>query len=123
MRGGYRAGAGRPRKAGTTGAPNLPANVAEAAAKVELSPLEYMLQVMNDLAAEPERRDRMAIAAAPFVHVRPSDHKAGKKAEAAARAREISGTAWDDLLPRSDQPPHRFKPSAPPRFARTNCDD
>src|SRR3954469_11813830 len=33
-----------------------------------LDPLAYMLRVMNDPGAEPERRDRMTIAAAPFVH-------------------------------------------------------
>lgn len=117
MRGGYRPGAGRPPKAGTSKAPVAPVDVVEVAAKVELSPLDYMLRVMNDEKAEPERRDRMAIAAAPFVHVRPADRKPGKKEEAAARAREVTGTDWDELLP-TDRPPPRFKPSAPPRIAR-----
>jgi hypothetical protein len=34
------------------------------------SPLEYMLTVMRDPAVEPDRRDRMAAAAAPFLHAR-----------------------------------------------------
>jgi hypothetical protein len=34
------------------------------------TPLEYMLEVMNDPGADTMRRDRMAIAAAPFVHPR-----------------------------------------------------
>src|SRR5260370_41698092 len=33
-----------------------------------LVPLEYMLSVMRDESAPPERRDEMAKAAAPFVH-------------------------------------------------------
>jgi hypothetical protein len=33
-------------------------------------PLEYMLSVMRDETAPPERRDEMAKAAAPFVHPR-----------------------------------------------------
>jgi hypothetical protein len=33
-----------------------------------LLPLEYMLSVMRDETAPPERRDDMAKAAAPFVH-------------------------------------------------------
>jgi hypothetical protein len=35
-----------------------------------LVPLEYMLSVMRDETAPPERRDEMAKAAAPFVHPR-----------------------------------------------------
>ena len=35
-----------------------------------LVPLEYMLSVMRDESAPPERRDEMAKAAAPFVHPR-----------------------------------------------------
>ena len=35
-----------------------------------LTPLEYMLAVMRDETQDPERRLRMAIAAAPFVHAK-----------------------------------------------------
>jgi hypothetical protein len=56
------------------------------AAAENLTPLDYMLKVMNDPAAEKERRDRMAIAAAPFVHTRPGEGK-GKKDEKEERAR------------------------------------
>ncbi len=35
-----------------------------------LVPLEYMLSVLRDETAPPERRDEMAKAAAPFVHPR-----------------------------------------------------
>ena len=37
-------------------------------ATVPLSPLKYMLEVMRDPTACPERRDRMAIGAAPYIH-------------------------------------------------------
>jgi hypothetical protein len=36
----------------------------------QLTPLEYMLKVMRDEAADDDRRDRMASAAAPFMHAR-----------------------------------------------------
>jgi hypothetical protein len=38
--------------------------------------------VMRDDQTEPERRDRMAVAAAPFVHVRAADEKPGKRERA-----------------------------------------
>lgn len=41
--------------------------VAEIAA-AGITPLEYMLQVMRDPDAEPQRRDDMGKAAAPYVH-------------------------------------------------------
>lgn len=42
---------------------------AEAAGKGE-TPLKYMLRVMRNSKADPDRRDRMAVAAAPFIHPR-----------------------------------------------------
>ena len=50
-----------------------------------LTPLEYMLKVMNDTAAEKDRRDRMAIACAPYLHARAGEGQ-GKKDEKADRA-------------------------------------
>lgn len=58
----------------------------EAAGKENVDPLTYMLAVMNDQTAEKERRDRMAIAAAPFVHARKAEG-VGKKDEKADRAK------------------------------------
>ncbi len=59
----------------------------KADAKTEnLDPLTYMLKVMNDDGAEKDRRDRMAIAAAPFCHARKGEGK-GKKDERDDRAR------------------------------------
>src|SRR4051794_5696475 len=83
-KGGYRASSGRPREANSRRsliqkglatmasgkAPDGP-DGSQADTPVEpenLDPLAYMLRVMNDPGAEPERRDRMTIAAAPFVH-------------------------------------------------------
>lgn len=51
------------------GTPNkaTAAKAAEIAATGE-TPLEYMLRVMRDPLAEYDRRDKMAAAAAPYVH-------------------------------------------------------
>jgi hypothetical protein len=48
-----------------------------------LVPLEYMLSVMRDETAPPERRDEMAKAAAPFVHPRLAAMKVSGDKEAA----------------------------------------
>jgi hypothetical protein len=70
-----------------------------ALASGRLSPLEYMLSVMNDPDADPARRDRMAVAAAPYVHVRVADAKLGKKEAAEQTALTAErGTSWDSLL-------------------------
>lgn len=78
-RGGYRPGAGRPKKSGGPTKAELVAEAAREATKSGMTPLEYMLAVMNDPAADNERRDRMAIAAAPYVHARADAEKKGKK--------------------------------------------
>jgi hypothetical protein len=71
MHGGYRPGAGRPR-----GLRNAKPETEQPPPRLDggtgprMSPLEYMLSVMNDPGADPARRDRMAIAAAPFAHQR-----------------------------------------------------
>jgi hypothetical protein len=48
-----------------------------------------MLAVMNDPSADEARRDKMAIAAAPFCHPRVADARYGKKDAAAERAAEV----------------------------------
>ena len=70
-----------------------------ALASGRMSPLAYMLTVMNDPDADPARRDRMAVAAAPYVHVRAATARPGKKevAEQVALTAE-RGTSWDGLL-------------------------
>lgn len=106
-RGGYRPGAGRPKGSRSVkegGA--VPADIRRAAREAKLSPLEYMLGVMNDEDAAPERRDRMAIAAAPFVHARASDEAPGKKERQAAAARAAATG--------------RFAPPPPPKLVVDN---
>lgn len=115
-RGGYRPGAGRPRKTGegqavkaaraAVKAEAVPAAapvVADAPAVMEalagnVTPLEYLLSVVNDLNAEEGDRFKAAVAAAPYVHVRASDVPKGKK-EAAQETAE--GAATGVFAPRS----------------------
>lgn len=121
-RGGARPGAGRPRKlAVTPEAPKtkkapkgkavpaeqaaLPSDITKPAAAAGLTPLEYMLKVMNDAESDPMRRDRMAMAAAPFVHMRPADSRPGKRESQEAAAKEAGS---------------KFKPAAPPRLVANN---
>jgi len=75
-----------------------PPDVARAAVDAGLTPLEYMLAVMRDPGADEVRRDRMAMAAAPYRHGRMSDNRVGKKDQAridAATASEDSDLAYD----------------------------
>lgn len=65
-----------------------------------LTPLEYMLKIMNNSKADKDRRDRMAIAAAPYVHGRVE--KGGKKKEKEQRAKAASSG--------------RFAPAVPPKL-------
>jgi hypothetical protein len=44
--------------------------IADAAVAQGITPLEYMLAVLRDETADPERRDEMAKAAAPYIHPR-----------------------------------------------------
>lgn len=114
MRGGYRPGSGpvkgtkyKPRKSKTEGEktvklpkkPKVPKDIQVEAKKERKDPLTYMLDVMNDTGAEDERRDRMAIAAAPFVHSRKAEGK-GKKEEKDDKAKKAASG--------------KFAPSRPP---------
>jgi len=92
-RGGSRPGAGRPKGArsgsrkpkATETIPEIPNDIIDDAEKENLTPLDYMLKVMNTSTEDPNRRDRMAIAAAPFCHRRASE-KGGKKEEREKKA-------------------------------------
>jgi hypothetical protein len=65
-RGGKRSGSGRP-----PGAVNkLTAETRQAAIKSGQTPLDYMLEVMRDTSVEHKRRDRMAVAAASYLHAK-----------------------------------------------------
>lgn len=65
----------------------IPNDIIEDAAAENMAPLDYMLKVMRDDQADPARRDRMAVAAAPFCHPRKGEGE-GKKDAKAERARE-----------------------------------
>jgi phage terminase small subunit len=65
------------------------------------TPLQYMLDVMNDESKDGARRDRMAQAAAPYVHSRRGE-KSSKKDDRNKRAKDASKG--------------KFSPSAPPRL-------
>lgn len=105
-RGGARPGAGRPKKAAGD-VPKATAATVNRPRKslCNLTPLEYMLDVMNDEDAEDARRDRMAIAAAPFVHARAEAVAPGKKEQRQAAAEEHV------------QAGGKYAPPAPPRLS------
>lgn len=53
-----------------------------------LTPLEYALTVMNDPREPKERRDRLCVAAMPYVHAKIGE--GGKREKAAAKAEKLS---------------------------------
>jgi hypothetical protein len=57
-----------------------------------ITPLEYMLTVMRDAHAEPERRDEMARAAAPYMHSKPAPQPILPFGDAESAARKIRET-------------------------------
>ncbi len=62
-------------------------------------PLDYMLSVIRDPTASKTRRDRMAIAAAPYCHHKVAEVRTGKKDLAAENAATAgTGTAWSGDL-------------------------
>lgn len=88
--GGYRAGAGRPRGSTSKKLSKKDVKVIKKSSKLSgMTPLEYMLAVMNSTEADDERRDRMAIAAAPYVHEKAVDKKLGKKEQKLEAAKNI----------------------------------
>lgn len=90
--GGFRAGAGRPKGAKAPKAKPIKVapDIKKAARQSGMSPLDYMLTVMNDEDADNDRRDRMAVAAAPFVHARATDAVGGKKEQQQAEAERLA---------------------------------
>jgi phage terminase small subunit len=67
----------------------IPDDIKNEASAKKLEPLDYMLEIMNDPSAGKERRDRMAVAAAPFCHARKGEG-AGKKQEKDDKAKAAS---------------------------------
>ena len=74
-RGGKRPGAGRPKGARNK---RTEERVQQNLVKGKL-PLEYMLDVMRNGSIPKERRDKMAIAAAPYLHPRLATHEVSGK--------------------------------------------
>lgn len=106
--GGYRAGAGRPRKPDNELARPRPkkATVTAGSAPIashtgDLTPLEYALKVMNDATQCVERRDRFCIALLPYFHSKMGE--LGKKDHAKNTAKLASENG-------------RFKASVTPLF-------
>jgi len=108
-RGGYRVGAGRPKgsrnkkkeiptNVGKDKQPETPTKPEDKIQISELTPLEHMLAVINDPKADIERKDKMAIAAAPFFHGKLS--LKGKKQDRQEKALKAGSG--------------RFKPGKPP---------
>jgi hypothetical protein len=71
------------------------------------TPLQYMLRIINDPAATDARRDRLAIAAAPYCHGRVAE--VGKKQKQAEAAKNAGGddSGWADDLDYVDGRPNR----------------
>lgn len=100
-RGGFRPGAGRPRK-GAEGKAGQNVRAAKAAidadpvsadavlADDQVSPLEFLLNMVNDPSASPADRFRAAVAAAPYVHARAEAAVAGKKEQRKETAQKAS---------------------------------
>jgi hypothetical protein len=61
----------------------------EVVERTNFTPLEYALHVMNDPNAPREQRDRLAIAALPFCHVKRGE--GGKKEQVAENAEKAAG--------------------------------
>lgn len=91
-RGGARPGAGRPKKVHV----QLPTGIP--------TPLDYLLQLMNDASADPIRRDRAAIAAAQYVHLRKD--QGGKKEAKEDKAKSAASG--------------KFAAAAPPKLVVSN---
>lgn len=105
MRGGFRAGAGRPKGSKTARLPAPPTTEAG-----EMNPLSYLLTVMNDPTEPTEVRMRAAGMALPFVHTKPPPPTAKDKRQAMAETAE-AGTDWESLLTPSElYAPRRVKP-------------
>jgi hypothetical protein len=113
--GGARRGAGRKRRNPAPSTEKLDTSlssvtvapaVADLIEKHGQSPLEYMLKVVNNPEADQGRRDRLAIAAAPFCHPRIADNRFGKGDEKAVKAEEASAG--------------KFAPPSPPKLIVDN---
>jgi len=68
----------------------------------QISPLQYMLAIINDPTASARRRDRMAVVAARYCHPRAGNLR--KKDAEAEAAEKVGGREWGDDLAADDWP-------------------
>jgi phage terminase small subunit len=54
--------------------------------------------VMNDPGADDGRRDRMAVAAAPYIHARAAEQVLGKKEQQQEHAKEAARSPFVDIV-------------------------
>jgi hypothetical protein len=101
-RGGYRAGAGRPKGAKTL---KLDKAIGAAAGGAGCDPLEYLLGVVGDGSADPELRIRCAVAALPYTSPKADANSKAKRRIEAEKAEIDSG--WDALL---NDIPEKYRP-------------
>lgn len=71
----------------------IPKTYIDEAYDANMTPLDFMLKVMRDPDADPQRRDRMAMAAAPFIHLKAAEAKLGKREEAKRKAAEVGAAS------------------------------
>lgn len=76
--------------------PDIDENVRQEINK-SLTPLDYMLNVINNEKADAERRDKLAIAAAPFFHSKIGEK--GKKQEKEDRAKKVGAGRFSASKP------------------------
>lgn len=92
MRGGYRAGAGRP-----PGGNALSKNAASGGGTNEISPLAFLLEIIGDDSQTIETRMRAAGLALPYTHRKVEPPTKRQRASQSALEAE-RGTAWEGLL-------------------------
>jgi hypothetical protein len=138
-RGGYRPGAGRPRKVMEPQGLPLPTPAGyrrNSVEPVELTGIEYLKRLVNDMTADPARRDRAAgvLASIEFRSGKVATGKKVLREEAAQRAGW--GTEWYALLhdpseshfdpngltPEDRAEYERNRAKSPPRKDNTNWD-
>jgi hypothetical protein len=69
--------------------------------KEKLSPLEYLIEVINNPDVDPHRRDTMALAAMPYCHHKVEGRRISKKQQTEKAARNAvrgGSVAWGNDL-------------------------
>jgi len=119
-KGGHRPGAGRPpgsrdtkprKRRGKANKPPILEDIKVNAVAENLTPLEFMLRVMNDPNEDTDRRDQMCFWAAPYCHRKAEG--LGKKAEKMERARQAASGKFAPGKPPSLQVVKKIRPENP----------